>query len=345
MFVYLKLGVAAVAVVGMTALGATTATAQSNILKAETSNPGAEAHAMTVVLAKIFKQKLGISTQVNDSQTLTRSAMKLGRGQIDWMPLPPHIYFFMTKGAKMYKKKLSKAAPEAAKNIRAVFSYSAVLFHSVTFANNGIKTWADIKGKRVFTGPPSGSAGTNAEAMIKVITGYSPNKDYTAIRLPWGSGLQAMMDGKLDVYVRPAAPGSAQIQQLGLSKKIRLLNAGDAVQTPEWKKWGSTPGRVTGVIPAGSYTGQVNSNESITTGGAIFQMAVRKDMSADLVYNMTKTLWANLDDIHKTAVTLKTIKAETPFQGMLTPLHPGAVKYYREKGLKIPARLIPPEAK
>ncbi len=336
-----KFAVAAVAT-ALIGLGATEASAQAKILKAETSNPGAEAHAVTVVLAKIFQDAVGASTQINDSQTLTRSSMKLGRGQIDWMPLPPPIYHFMTKGIAMYKKKLSKEAPKAAANIRTIFSYSAVLFHGVTFASSGIKSFKDIKGKRVFTGPPSGAAGTTQEALIRVITGYEPNKDYKAIRLRWGSGLQAMMDGKLDVFMRPAAPGSALIQQLGLSKKFRILDAGDVVTTDKFKKWLKVPGRVSGKIPAGSYKGQENGDQTIRTGGVVYQIAVRKGLDDDMVYKMTKAVWDNLDEIHKTAAVLKVIKKETPFTGMIAPLHPGAVKYYKEVGIDIPKRLLPP---
>ena len=57
-----------------------------------------------------------------------------------------------------------------------------------------------------------------SELMINIITGYKPNKDYKAIRLPWGGGLQAMMDGKLDVYVRPAAAGSASAAVVAVGK-------------------------------------------------------------------------------------------------------------------------------
>lgn len=336
-----KFAVAAVAA-ALIGLAAGDALAQSKIFKAETANPGSENHAVAVVLGKIFQEKLGISTQINDSQTLTRSSMKLGRAQIDWMALPPPIYFFMTKGMAMYKKKLSKEAPKAAANIRTILSYSAVVFHGVTFASSGIKTFKDIKGKRVFTGPPSGAAGTTQEALIRVITGYEPNKDYKAIRLRWGSGLQAMMDGKLDVFMRPGAPGSALIQQLGLSKDFRLLDAGDAVTTDAFKKWLKVPGRVPGTIPANTYKGQVNADQTIRTGGVVYQIAVRKGIDDDTIYKMTKAVWDNLDDIHKTAAVLKVIKKETPFTGMIAPLHPGAVKYYKEVGIDIPKRLLPP---
>ena len=59
---------------------------------------------------------------------------------------------------------------------------------------------------------------------VRALTGYEPNKGYKAIKLNWGAGLQAMMDGKPDLFVRPANPGAAMIEQLGMSKKFRPLD-------------------------------------------------------------------------------------------------------------------------
>ena len=58
-----------------------------------------------------------------------------------------------------------------------------------------------------------------------------------------------------------------------------------------------------------------------------------------------RELWDRIDEIHKTAVTLKTMDKSSPFTGVNMPLHKAAVRYYREVGVKIPDALIPPEAK
>ena len=60
---------------------------------------------------------------------------------------------------------------------------------------------------------------------------------------------------------------------------------------------------------------------------------------------MTKVTWKHLDEIYKSAKTLSAIDPNKPFTGVNVPLHVGAIKYYREVGIKIPKRLIPPEAK
>jgi hypothetical protein len=336
---YLKIGTAALLVAGLTAYGASGAEAQQKILKSETGNPGGTSHVVTAVAAKIWARELGLSVQINDSQTLTRSALKLGRGQLDIMPLPPVIFEFMQKGSRMYRKKLKKQAIAAAKQVTSLFGFVANLFHPITFEGSGIKVWKDIKGKRVFTGPPSGAAAVTSELMITLITGYKPNQDYRAVRLPWGGGLQAMLDGKLDVFIRPAGVGSALVEQLGIKKKFRLLNAGDATKTAVWKKrYLGKPGRVTGLIPAGTYRGQLGGD--VVTGGGTFMMVVRRGLDENMVYRMTKAIWENLDEIHKTAVTLRGIDRKNPFLSVNPPLHKGAIRYYREAGYKIPKGLM-----
>jgi TRAP transporter TAXI family solute receptor len=326
------------------ALGSTVALSKDKILRADTGSPGASAHTATVVVGKVLGSRLGFTLQVNDKQTLTRSAIKLGRGELDWMPLPTAIGFLMKKGKGPYRKEPMKTkAFELQKNIRTIWGWNANVFHFVTFDVDNIKTFQDLKGKSVFTGPPSGAAAVTAETLITAVTGYKPNVDYKAKRMNWGSGLQAMLDGKLDVYVRPCALGCAVLEQLGLKKNFRLLDAKDAGLL---KKWGKHPARVITKVPAGSYKPQVNNDTDVVAGGTTFQIAMNKDnISEDMAYKMTKVTWENLNEIHKSAKTLLTIDGTKPFTGVNLPLHIGAVKYYREKGVKIPARLLPPESK
>mgnify|MGYP000029451807 CR=1 FL=1 len=333
---------AVAALAGGLAFGGQDALAQSKILKSESGNPGSTGHALTTVMSKIYKRELGIDIQINDSQTLTKSALKLGRGQIDLMAIPTAVNHFLNTGSAMYKKSLHEEAIKASKNVRSLFGFIAVTFHPVTYEIDTIKTWQDIKGKRVFTGPPSGAAAVSVESMIEALTGYKPNVDYTAVRLNWGSGLQAMMDGKLDLFVRPVNPGAAMIEQLGLSKKFRLLDAGDAVNSEAFKKWEKRPGTKSAVIPAGTYSGQVNNDIDIQAGGSTFHFAVNASMDDEFVYKMTKSFWDNIKEVHETSVILRPISLDDPFVGINAPMHPGAIRYYKEKGIAVPDSLLPP---
>jgi hypothetical protein len=313
--------------------------AHSQILKADTTGPGSVNNAVFIVLAKIWKKHAGVTMQVNQGQTLTRSGIKLGQGRIDIMPFPPVAIPWMRKGVRMYKKN-PKVAQAAVKNIRLINTFIGGLYHQVVWADSKIKTHADLKGKRVFTGPPAGGAAITAEAMIRSVSGLNPKKDYTVVRLPWGSGLQAMQDGKLDAFFRPAGLGAATIDQLGAKRRFRLLGVGDKVNSPAWKKFLKSIGRVTATIPAGTYKNQASNSADIITNGFMSQIVVRKDLSNDLVYKLTKTMFDNIKELHAAAAILKPIGLDDPFTAGNVPLHPGALRFYREAGKAIPKRLL-----
>ena len=105
-------GVVGAALIGLVA--ATTpqeAAAQSNIIRADTDAQGGPGHTLIVVASKIWRRELdGLSVQVNDSQTLTRSALKLGTGKLEVMPLPTTVAGYLQKGERMYAKDLKEQA-------------------------------------------------------------------------------------------------------------------------------------------------------------------------------------------------------------------------------------------
>ncbi len=321
------------------ALASPSAFSQSKILRADTDAQGGPGHTLIIVASKIWQREAGISVQVNHSQTLTRSALKLGTNKLEVMPLPTAVAGFLQKGSRMYAKKFKTQAIEASKNVRSILGWFAVYSHAITFEDSGVKGFPDLKGKRVYTGPPSGGAAVNSEALIRHLTGMEPNKDYKAIRMPWGSGLQAMLDGKLDVFFRPAGLGSASIEQIGLKKKFRILDVrtGDA---KGFEKWTSVPWRYAVTIPAGTYNSQVDNNKDVQTSGGTFNLAVKAELSEDQVYQMTKAIWENLKEMKQTAATLGSMDPNKPFLGVNVKLHPGAIKYYKEKNINIPARLM-----
>lgn len=317
-----------------------TATAQ-DILRADTDAQGAPGHTMVVVASKIWRRELdGLSVQVNDSQTLTRSALKLGSGKLEVMPLPTTVATFLANGERMYAKDLKEQAIAAGKNIGGIMGWLAVTVHPIVWADSGIEGWQDVAGKRIYLGPPSGGAAVNSTNLVRSLTGLEPDEGYEAIKMPWGSGTQAMLDGKIDVFFRPSGIGAAAIEQLGQKQKFRILDTrtGDPEGLAKFLK---PDHRFQVEIPAGSYTSQVDNDKGVMSTGGTFNLAVSLDLSEDLVYGMTKALWENLTEMKQTAVTLQSIDPERPFLGANVPLHPGAARYYKEAGIEIPENLMP----
>lgn len=312
--------------------------AAAQIYKGETAGVGDPVHTMFVAFAN-QAGKAGVEIQVNAGQTLTKSMLKGGRGEIDFFSTVPSLVNLMAGQKRMYKN--VEDAPDAVKNLRAILGFKAGAYHPVTLAGSGIESWEDIKGKTVFTGPPAGSASATSEALIKIITGYVAGEDYTAVRLAWGEGYAALSDGKIDMMVRPAEVGSAKIEQFGLSGEFRILSIPQkAVSSEAMQALFGRPGRGMLQFDGGLYKGQLTSGEITALGFTQF-IGTNAGVADDVVYNATKAFWENLDEVHATAFFLKDVTPETAFTSVNVPLHPGAVRYYDEAGIPIPDELRP----
>jgi len=234
-----------------------------------------------------------------------------------------------------------EGASELAKNLRAIVGFKAGAYHPVTLAGSGIESWEDLKGKTIFTGPPAGSASATSEALIKIITGYEPEKDYEAVRLSWGEGYTALADGKIDMMVRPAEVGSANIERYGLSGEFRILSIpDDVVESDAMQQLFGRPGRGMLKFDGGLYKGQLNQSEIIALGFTQF-VGTHAGVADDVVYAATKSFWENIEEVHSTAFFLKAVTPETAFTSVNVPIHPGAAKYYEEAGVEIPEAIRP----
>ena len=243
-------------VVPVALAAALSGTATAQIHKGETAGVGDPVHTMFVAFVN-QAGKAGVDIQVNAGQTLTKSMLKGAKGQIDFFSSVPSLANLMAGQKRMYEK--IEDAPELSKNLRAILGFKAGAYHPVTLAGSGIEDWKDLKGKTVFTGPPAGSASATSEALIKIITGYEAGKDYNAVRLGWGEGYAALADGKIDLMVRPAEIGSANIEQFGLSGEFRILSIPDEVLESEaMQSLFGRPGRGMASFDGGTVQGPVD---------------------------------------------------------------------------------------
>ena len=312
--------------------------ADAQIYSGETAGVGDPVHTMFVAFAN---QAAGadINIQVNAGQTLTRSMLSGGRGEIDFFSSVPSLVNFMADQARMYEP--IEDAPEAAANLRAILGFQAGAYHPVTLAGSGIETWEDIAGRTVFTGPPAGSASATSETLIRIITGFEPGEDYEAVRLSWGEGYSALADGQIDMMVRPAEVGSANIERFGLSGEFRIFSIpGAMVQSDEMQALFGRPGRGMMEFEGDLYQGQLTEG-TITALGFFQFIGTHAGVDEEVVYQATRAFWENLDEVHATALFLQAVTPETAFTAVNVPLHPGALRYYEEAGFNVPDELRP----
>ncbi len=210
------------------------------------------------------------------------------------------------------------------KKLRGVAGIYPNYIQIVASADSGIKTLADLKGKRISVGAPKSGTELNARAILKA-AGLS-YKDFAKVEyLPFGESVELMKNRQLDVTLQSAGLGVASLRDLATSVKIVVV----PVPADVVAKVGD-PAYQPATIPAKTYEGQ---NADVPTVAIANFLVTHEGVPADLVYKMTKAMYDNLDQLVAAHAAAKAIKRENALKGMPVPLHPGAEKYYREVGL------------
>ena len=203
--------------------------------------------------------------------------------------------------------------------------------HVVTVDGRGIKTMADLKGKRVSTGSPGSATEVMAFRVIEA-AGLDKDKDMKRERLGVAESTNAIKDGKIDAYFWVGGLPTSAVTDLGATPgtKLVLVDTDNLVAKMN-EKYG--PLYSQGVIPAKTYPGQTTDNKVSVVQNILVSDAKMSDKTA---YDIVKTLMEKKDElvlVHGEAKNFEIAnqtKANTPI-----PWHPGAVKYFNEKGAKL----------
>jgi len=305
---------------------------------------GGGSASLTGIVPQTFAQfapKEGVDLQVVLGQTLTKAALKVAAGKVDLAVVPPPAYAAMTKGVGPYEGQ-AEMAKKLSQDVRALFGFPGGTLHAITWADLGIESWDDIAGKRVYIGPPAGAASGQIQGLIEQATGgLKAGEGYEGIIAPWEAAQQSFQDGQYDVYVALAAVGQQALNELSLQREIRILGVSpDVLETEGWKTYRTDQAVTDATIPAGTYSGQINGDQDLKTAATAMMVASHKSLPDETAYALTKAYWENLPAMKATNALLKSIDESQPFAGVNAPLHPGAIKYYAEKGIEVPEALI-----
>jgi TRAP transporter TAXI family solute receptor len=202
--------------------------------------------------------------------------------------------------------------------------------HIVTLEGKGIEKVSDLKGKRVSTGSPG--SGTEVKGMrVLEAYGLDPDKDMTRDRLGASESAGAIKDGKIDAYFWDGGVPTASVTDLGATPGVtlKLINHGDAVAKMR-EKYG--PLYVKGTIPAKSYPGQDQKIEIAVVWNLLI---CNVDMKEKVAYDIVKTLFEKKPELIAVHRMAENLEYETQVDGSPIPFHPGALKYFKEKGINI----------
>ena len=295
--------------------------------------PGMSPFVVNTSIAKVVSKHLpDVEMQVRATGAATRHLVEAGQGKVDFFFGSPIINWLMDKNKGPYKNMAN--APLLEDNLGMIFSYEMGPYHYVVNADSDIHSLADLKGKKVFLGPPGGAARGVVGRNVKAVTGFAED-DMQVQNFGFDAAIQAFQDGKIDLVVLPTNIPSPPIQQFALTKAIRILD----IPVEQLKIPTATGGTIV-EIPAQAYgDNQVNTGVS-RTHGAIVNFSARMDLDEEVVYQVTKTIWENIGEVTSSAQWMRnTITLDNALKVIPSRLHPGAERYYREIGITIPAAL------
>src|SRR3954469_25948176 len=307
----------AAAIAAIAALSAPSAQAQSfiNVLTGGTSGVY---YPLGVAIGKIFSDKIpNVKTQVQATKASVENLILLqqGRGEIAFTLGDSLKAAWEGDEEAGFKSKLGK--------LRTLGAIYPNYIQIVATADSGIKTLADLKGKSLSVGAPKSGTELNSRAILAA-AGMT-YKDMGKVEyLPFAESVDLMKNRQLAATLQSAGLGVASLKDLSTSTDITVVSVPKATVD----KIG--PPFVSAVIPAGTYTGQ---EKDVPTAAVINYLVTSSAVSGDLAYQMTKLIFESLPELANSHVAGKEIKLQNAAIGSPVPLHPGAIRYYREKGI------------
>jgi uncharacterized protein len=271
-----------------------------------------------VAIGKIYSDKLpDVRTQVQATKASVENLILLQQGRGE-------IAFAMGDSLKAAWDGDEEAGFKSRQDrLRILGAIYPNYIQIVATADSNIKTLADLRGKRLSVGAPKSGTELNSRAILAA-AGLS-YKDIGKVEyLPFAESVELMKNRQLDATLQSAGLGVASLKDLSASIDIHL------VPVPREVVDRIGPPFVSMKIPANTYTGQ---DKDVPTAAVANYLVTSSAVSDDLAYQMTRLIFENLPELANAHASGKEIRLETAATGNPIPLHPGAARYYKEKGL------------
>lgn len=238
----------------------------------------------------------------------------VGSGETDMGITNTSTGFFASKGMKPYTKVLP---------IRAIALMYPSTFHMATREDYKYRTLQDLKGHKVAVGPAGGSGPIILQRIMPIMG--MDYKDLKPNYIGYKDSCLALQDGNVDaVFILAGAPTSS-VLELSTRTPVRFLKVEEKVIAEFVKKY---PFYMRVEIPKSYY----KTKEDAVSVGVGNLLIVNKEMSDDLAYKITAALYGHIDEFRKVHPATKVVDLKLAPKAVI-PLHPGAARYYREKGV------------
>jgi TRAP transporter TAXI family solute receptor len=265
------------------------------------------------------RQKTGIRCSVESTGGSVFNANAIKTGELDFGLAQSDIQFNATKGDGQFK---DKADPD----LRAVFSVHPEPFTVLARKDSGVSQFADFKGKRFNVGNPGSGTLSSMEELLKQM-GWTKADFSMAAELKADEQGTALCDNKIDGFFYGVGHPSAAIQDPTTACGAKLIPLTGAAVDALIK---DHPYYARATIPGGMYANNPNATE---TYGVLATLMTSAKVTDDTVYALVKAVFDNFDEFKKLHPAFANLDpAKMVKDGLSAPLHPGAAKFYKEKG-------------
>lgn len=300
---------------------ASAAQAEQKFLRMFSGPEGGSWYPLGSAMMSIVEKNIGISTSNGPGGGVGNcKAVNGGRADLGWTYT--HTAYNAYNGRGKFDKKNT--------NLRHLMSLYPGVFQMAVPRSSKIQTVADLKDKRIVPGKVGFSGTVIAEQVLKAynLTFDSIKKSGGMVSYVGYTDSAALMkDGHSDCYMAVTSCPQSTIIDLNFRPGVRFL----AIDAESMQKiLQMEPGLMETFIPKDAYKGLESDVRAV---GTVTEIVIHKDVSDDLAYNIVKTLYANWPELAK--VKKKAIEDSKPEKALLgarIPVHPGAMRYYKEKG-------------
>ena len=251
----------------------------------------------------------------------------VGSGNVDFAMVFASDLFNGYRGQGAFKKKIT--------DVGAMSFVFASVGHFLVPADSDFKKLEDIKGKRVSLGGPGSGSAANITLLLKQMGMWD---SFTPVYLGRKSP-QALRNGEIAAYNWHPGLGNAMIRDTATMMKVRFIDLDEPARKSGFYKKYPYFGKMT--IPAGLYS-KVDADTSTFGTGSI--LVANSKISDDLVYNFLKAVTSDAGRKELSGAVgkgaHKVMKKDAAFNFITVPLHPGAVRFWKEQGAKIPNELM-----
>jgi TRAP transporter TAXI family solute receptor len=284
------------------------------LLTIATGGTGGTYYPLGGMMGKIIKDETGINADVITSGASSENMAILKDNKADIAFTQTDIVSYATKGELMFDGKKI----DSLKGLGTLYPETI----KIVTTKSDIKSVEDLKGKVVSVGAAGSGTRANAEQILEA---YGMSFDDIKVRdLSFDDSTAGIQDGSIDAAFITAGTPTSAVEGLSATDTVSIVPIDADKADALIKKY---PFYIKDEVPADTY----KIKEAVPTIAVLSMLVVREDLPEDVVYKVTKAIYENTDKIKHSKAQF--IKAESALNGMSIDLHPGAKKYFDEKGI------------